>query len=144
MHMFFYTPTSNARAMQKATMYGNAVIENADGVFINMGGVTINGASSGKELTVMVASGTDNKQITMVPIPPNYQKHRWRLIGVGLEVHDTTSQLNKQGALTVYQLPQSNQPFSTLQVFSSAVRRKEDCNEAYAKGRPQGFDHDAA
>lgn len=111
-HIYF-TPTSNTRTLtlvQAQGSYTQAAVATAS---MQLGGVTILGMQPGGNLSVVNTADQDTKVLGNIPIPSTYQKKRWRLIAVGIEVHDTTAPLNKQGACTVYALPQNSRTYST-------------------------------
>jgi len=47
-------------------------------------------------------------------IPNSFARRRFRIIGFGYEVHNITAELNKQGAVTVFEQQQSRDPFTTF------------------------------
>jgi hypothetical protein len=124
-HIYF-TPLSFSRDMKGCQHYGNSFQQTPDITSMNVGGVIAVGANVGGDLTVCSTSPTGTRLLGSLPVPPTYQKHRWRLIAVGIEVHDTTAELSKQGALTVYQLPQSRETFTGLLTsIASSSKKKE-------------------
>jgi hypothetical protein len=112
-HVYF-SPTTNSRELLQYNLrsdtFTGILSLNRKGI---IGGVVVNATGQGGNLTVVDATLPDtfSQPVTQIPVPFNYQKHRWRLIGVGIEIHDTTAALYKQGAITTYQVPQSVETF---------------------------------
>lgn len=124
-HVYF-TPTSNTRTLHLSSLFGNGMFETGNSTStMNLGGVTVVGGAPGCDLMLCNIGGGDTVLVGSVPIPPNYQKHRWRLIGVGMEVHDTTASLYKQGAITVYELPQNPERFTVQEWINFSGKSKE-------------------
>jgi len=137
-HLYF-TPTSNTRTMHPADLFGNGIMEPMNGTqTIALGGVSVVAGIAGCDLMLLNVGANDTRSIGQIPIPGNYQKHRWRLIGVGIEVHDTTASLYKQGALTVYELPQNPERFTVQEWFAFAEKKK--AIEEYNKRKSTEFE----
>ncbi len=68
--------------------------------FAQVGGLQAYGAVSGDPLSIMLQNST--RIVGSLSIDPTYTQGAGRLIGLGFEVHNTTSQLNLQGSVCVY------------------------------------------
>jgi hypothetical protein len=85
---------------------------------LTTGGLVCAAGPSGSQLYPTVASVQATWPATYTSIgAPEYGKGNCRIIAMGFEVVNTTSQLNKQGQATVYRMPN----FSTLQNYYKNV-----------------------
>lgn len=100
----------NFRAWNRTTG-GNRIINNPTGSF-NVGGLGIYGLAAGSNFDV------SGGRIATLTMDPAYTQGSGRLIGMGFEVVNTTSQLAVQGTTTVYRQNQSH-PLETAMISQS-------------------------
>jgi hypothetical protein len=76
-----------------------------------VGGVQAFGMAAGTDLNILQA-GTC-REIGAMDLSSTYTAGAGRLVGMGFEVHNTTSELNKQGAVCVYRMMANSKSPST-------------------------------
>ena len=82
-----------------------------------VGGLQIFGMPANTDLSILQAGNV--RQIGRLDMDPDYTQGAGRVIGMGFEVHNTTSQLNIQGAVCVYRM-MANSRLPTLFVGTQA------------------------
>lgn len=70
--------------------------------FAAVGGVQVIGMPSGTALSILRPAGSNNSLVGATTLDPIYTKGSGRLIGMGVEVHNTTADLYRQGSLCCY------------------------------------------
>lgn len=96
----------------------------------SMGGLLISGVASGGAWNPIDNVGGCVK-ITQMTLDPSYTSGSGRLIGIGFEVHDTTAELYKQGACTVYRMQANNRDPSTYTVYNESTSPSTPFNGSY-------------
>lgn len=85
-----------------------------------MGGLQISGVASGGNWSP-IESAAGTVRCAQLTLDPSYTSGSGRLIGIGFEVHDTTAELYKQGACTVYRMQANNKDTSTFTVYNEST-----------------------
>jgi len=83
----------------------NEAYRQSTGVNVNYGGLTIQTAATGTSFNPSVAAPSSTNVINPNGIPDQYMHGNARVIGKAFEVHNTTSELNKQGMCTTWTIP---------------------------------------
>lgn len=83
-----------------------------------IGGLQIGGTPAGGSWNP-ISDAETCINIAQITLDSDYSRGSGRLIGIGFEVHDTTAELYKQGACTVYRMQAENRDVSTYQIYNS-------------------------
>lgn len=84
-------------------------------------GLAILSGPTGSTLDASMPDGTLNTVATNLTLPQNYWQDSARVIGLGFEVHNTTSALNAQGSVCVYRVPTNPYQNATASTLISTL-----------------------
>jgi len=102
------SPVLTSYTASSATLQGNAVTAQASPSRPVMGGIQVYAQTSGNDLDLF-SNPVSALRVGGLTLDKTYSKGVGRLIGAGLEVVNTTSDLNRQGTLTVYRQSQTHE-----------------------------------
>jgi len=94
-------------------MYGNLFIPPATSLQTSLGGLKICGGVPNANLSyVAFPTGVNASFVNGLQYPPGNVRRRLRILSYGFEAHNITSELNKQGSVTVFEQPQGAHRYS--------------------------------
>lgn len=105
---------------------------------IDLGGIAILTGPTGAILNLSNFNANSNNAVTSLPLPFDYLTGSSRVVAMGFEVVNTTSDLYRQGLVTVYRQPQPSVQVVNYQTTIASTTSGQNlylCNDA-----PQSID----
>lgn len=92
---------------------GNVVTDGASTVPNTYGGLQAYAVAPGQSFDPYTTANLTNR-VGSLTIDPTYTQGSGRIVGAGFEITNTTSDLNRQGLVTVYRMPQQKESEATF------------------------------